>query len=102
MAFDNIQGITEIKYASRVRCFCPLGDDWYSADVGIEVQLPDRIPDYCELDAFVRSMDSQKLILEDVCSNVWERVKQETRGVVRVSVSSSDAVHSPVTVVKAG
>ena len=102
MSFDNTQGITKITYESRVRCFCPMGDDWYSADVKVEAKSLLRIPDYCDLDAFVRELDAQKLILEDVCAKVWQKVKDETEGVVSVSVHSSDAVHSPVTVYKAG
>ena len=101
-SFPNLQGITEINYRSRVRCYCPMGSDFYSADVAVQVNSPVNIPDYVEVDAFIRSLDGQSFILEDVCAIVWNKLKADTNGFVIVAVESSDAVHSPVSVKKAG
>lgn len=85
----------------RVKCFCPMGDDWYSANVSIEVKAPKTIPDYCDVETFLRrKVDGKPYILEDVCARVHRFVKKQTHGKVRVRVSSSDAVHPPVLVEK--
>ena len=94
--------MTDIEMHGRVRCFCPMGNDWYSADVSIRVSEPRLIPDYCNVDSFLASLDGTERIIEDVCADVHGYIKAQTRGNVTVSVKSGDAVHLPVEVTIAG
>lgn len=95
-------GVTRIRLSGRVKCFCPLGDDWYSGDVDVVVDDPAFIPDYCDVDRMLATIDGNDYIIEEVCSEVHGWFKDVTRGTVSVSVRVSDSVHLPVVVTKEG
>lgn len=96
--FENKQGIGKIKLDGRTHLFCPLGDDWYTANIHIEVSDPQTIPDYIDVTRFLEEMDGKSLIIEDVCKEVYVYMLGQTRGTIAVSVQVDDARHLPVTV----
>ena len=101
MAFANEGKITDIEYWGRVRCYCPLGRDFYSADVVVSISDPQMIPDYCDLDAKLRKMDGKELTLEEACYRFFKFCRKQIKhGYLKVSVYSADATHSPVKVSK--
>lgn len=100
MNFRNEQGVTRIEAVGRIKCFCPLGDDWYSGDVAVKVESPEMIPDYCDVDKMLAAIDGSERIIEDVCADVHSWFKDATHGRVSVSVSVCDSVHLPVVVTK--
>ena len=100
--FENKQEINVINLYGRVRAFCPMGNAWYSADIEIEVSGPQTIPDYMDVDAHVHSLDGKSLIIEDLATSVFDFMKAQTSGHVRVTASSDDGVHLAVKVTKEG
>lgn len=102
-SFANTQGITKINMSQNIQCFCPLGNDWYTNQVEIEL-IPDKIiPDYCEVDDFVRSLGGESLIIEDVVKALFDYFKN-SYGCSYVKIKSyvNDAKHLSVSVVKEG
>lgn len=100
--FDNSQGISDIQMTGNVIAFCPMGDDWYNAEVNIHVNEPKTIPDYCDITDYLQTLNGQDLILEDVCQHVFDFVTEQTGGNVIVDVFTDTANHIPVKVTISG
>ena len=100
--FENTQGIGKIVMDGRTHLFCPMGDDWYTANIHIEIEGMETIPDYIDVTRFMEQMDGTSLIIEDACSMVHGFIVEQTHGDVTVSISVDDARHIPVTVTIGG
>lgn len=99
--FENVQGISRISFNQNVQCFCPLGNDWYTNQLTIEMEVGNIVPDYCDVDDFIRSISGQSLIIEDVISKVYDYfIDTYSPLSLRVESYVDDAKHLPVTVVK--
>ena len=99
---ENTYGVRKIIMQLRARCFCPLGEDWYTSDCSIEF-VPDRlIPDYVEVGKWLEeNVDGKKMIAEEVADSIHnfftERYKPKD---CLVSCSVSDAKHCPITIIR--
>ena len=99
--FYNKQGITEITFTQNIQCFCPLGNDWYTNHVEVNMIPDETIPDYCDVDDFLRGLAGKSLIIEDVVDAIYSYLCTNYKPKsVRVQSSVDDAKHLPVTVVK--
>lgn len=98
--FKNKQGITEITMNGTTHLFCPLGNDFYTANTTITVSEPKMIPDYCDVTKFFEEIDGKSLIIEDVCKKVLKFVKKQTKNAtsITVTIEVDDARHLPVSV----
>lgn len=99
--FSNTQGISRIKFTQNVQCYCPLGDDWYTNHITVNMKLGDTVPDYCEIDDFIRSIAGQSLIIEDVINLIYTHLR-DNYCPIELCVESyvDDAKHLAVTVTK--
>lgn len=102
--FKNEYGVSKIKYTQKCRCFCPIGKADYTNNFTVTITPKKWIPDYCEIDKFIREqLDGKSLVIEDaVC-----KLKQWLTGEIhpyRVEVESdvTDGVHGHVTVTVSG
>lgn len=99
--FENKQNITKISFSQNIQCYCPLGNDWYTNHVFVEMQLGNVVPDYCEVDEFTRSIAGKSLIIEDVVNAVYEYLISEySPKYLYVKSVVDDAKHIPVSVIK--
>lgn len=99
MSFENTQNIHKIVNMHDIVCFCPLGQDFYSAVVEVTIIEPKTIPDYLDTDRFVDSLSGKELIIEDLANEIAQRFKEDTDAeIVTVEAYVSNAKHSPVTV----
>lgn len=98
--FKNKQGITEITMYGTTHLFCPLGNDFYTANVTITVSEPKMIPDYCDVTKFFESIDGKNLIIEDACRKTMKFIRKQTRvaSSITVTIDVNDARHLPVSV----
>lgn len=101
---ENKYKINDIEIEMRARCFCPLGQDWYTNQFEIEFQPDETIPDYCELDAFLKNnIDGKEYIIEEAVSVLFEHLEQQYKPVfLCVKSRVTDAAHSAVTVQRYG
>lgn len=99
--FENVQGITEISFEQNVQCYCPLGNDWYTNQLFITI-VPDKlIPDYCDVDDFIRGLSGKSLIIEDVIKEIFEYFKNEYAPKnIKIQSYVNDAKHLTVRVIK--
>lgn len=99
-SFENKQGITEIEMTGKAHCFCPLGNDWYDAEVKVLLTPTDTIMDYCDVDTFFESLNGGELIIEDVVNRTFNYFSAYKPEQLRVTANVDNARHLPVSVTK--
>lgn len=94
-------GVTEIVMEKVIHCFCPLGNDWYTAHALMTIKPGDSLPDYCDIDDYIKSnIEGKTLIIEDVALELTTMCQAINPFSVEVEIRVGDAVHLPVTVKK--
>ena len=99
---ENGYEIERIVIESTAKCFCPLGQDWYTNNFTIAFLPNANIPDYCKMDEWIdQNIKGKELIIEAAVSMLHAYL-QDTYKPRFVSVKSrvTDARHSAVTVFK--
>ncbi len=101
MQFENKQGITEINMYQNIQAYCPLGDEYYTNEVSMHMTGMKVIPDYCDLDKFLRGLAGSKMIIEDVVATIFDKLDKDCQPEHLVVTSLvHDAIHLDVTVSK--
>ena len=63
--FKNESGVSKIKYTQKCRCFCPIGKADYTNNFTVTITPKKWIPDYCEIDKFIREqLDGKSLVID--------------------------------------
>lgn len=97
--FENKQHVSEITMHGTLHLWCPMGSDWYTADVTITALSPETIPDYIDVTKYLDELDGQSLIIEDAAQKVAEyTLSQVGDAYVAVTLDVEDAHHLPVSV----
>ena len=99
-SFENKQGITLIKMHKKTRHFCPLGNDWYTARIEVELVPGETIMDYCDVDRFFKAINKGEQIIEDVVAQVFGHFEVYGPKALKVTASVMNAAHLPVEVTK--
>lgn len=99
---ENEFAITGITINPTARCFCPLGNDWYTNQFTVSITPAALIPDYCDIDTFVGSeINGKKIIIEEAVIMLYDFIKKNYHpAALKVVSTVTDAAHSPVTVTK--
>ena len=64
--FENRYGVRKIVYKQKCRCFCPIGKTDYTNEFTVTMEPAEIIPDYCEIDKFIREcLEGESLVIED-------------------------------------
>lgn len=102
MSFKNEQEISNIQIGPiKVHNFCTLGKDWYTNNLSIVIRPYNEIPDYVDIDKYIKSLEGEHLIIEDVVAKVYEHIYNVYQPkYLKISSYVDDAVHSPVMVEK--
>lgn len=102
MRFENTYNVGSITNTHNIVCFCPLGNDFYSAEVKVTVERPKFIPDYLDTDAYIEKLAGGEHIIEDLTDNIAQHFLSETEADhVTVSAYVENAKHSPVEIIVA-
>lgn len=98
----NEYKIEHISIESTAKCFCPLGKDWYTNQFTIDMYPNSYLPDYCELDAFIKeNINGRHLIIEAAVAMLFEHVMEKySPASLDVISYVDDAAHSAVTVTR--
>ena len=96
----NEYGIDEISIDSTAKCYCPLGKDWYTNQFSVTIKPNDYIPDYCELDVFIKDeINGKHLIIEAAVALLFQHITElYDPAYLEVVSYVDDAAHSAVTV----
>lgn len=97
----NTYGITTIKATKRISAYCPMGKDYYTADIEIEF-VPDAIiMDYCELDNYLNQQSGLSLIIEELIEKIYNHLQGKYKPkAVGVTVKAYSNTHLYVEVTK--
>lgn len=98
--FANTYGVRKIVYKKNCRCFCPIGEAEYTNEFTVTMEPGDTIPDYCEIDKFIREqLDGKSLVIEDAACKLKQWLTGEIHPYwVEVESDVTDGVHGHVTV----
>lgn len=98
--FQNRQKISNITMKPIVRCFCPLGQAWYTGHFAVHFVPSETIPDYCDIDKWVKdNIDGQCLIIEDAVAAIYEHLQTTyTPAGLHIIADVEDAGHFAVEV----
>ena len=97
---ENKFGIRSINIEIEAKCFCPIGKDWYTNKFDIDIEPEKLIPDYCELDKWVKeNINGKELLIEEAVSKLYNHII-ETYYPYSCDIASyvDDATHSNVVV----
>lgn len=97
---ENTYGIKKITIKAKAHCYCPLGSDYYTNNFEIIIEPNNNIPDYCDVDAFIKNeIEGKSLIIESAIQKIKEFIEAEYKpNSITVCSTVADAVHSEVTV----
>lgn len=101
--FANEMGISEIKFKQNIVCMCPIGKQYCTYQMYVEMVPDEVIPDYIEVGKWMGSMNAKSYTLEDATAEVFDYIGNEYMPLeLKVTCKCDDAAHMPVTVVKEG
>lgn len=100
MPVENNMNIGEIIYEDKLKCFCPLGKDYYHNNFVITINPSKMIPDYIILHEAIQELHCHELIIEDAVAKVLDIVKEYDPIKVIVKSVVTDAPHPKVTITK--
>ena len=100
----NEYKVTSITISGEAKCFCPLGQDWYTNRFTMELQPDEVIPDYCEIDRYIdENINGKHYIIEEAVKILYEYLASTyAPDFLRVSSSVTDATHCAVVVAREG
>lgn len=98
----NEYGIAMIRIESTAKCFCPLGQDWYTNQFEIYFEPDELIPDYCEMDRWIEENINQMHMIIEYAVAALHKYLTDTYKPKSCKVTSyvDDAKHSAVVVTK--
>lgn len=104
MKIENKQNISNITIKTKTHNLCPIGDDWYTCNINIDITPGKLIPDYIEVDKFIfDNIEKKEYIIENVVAEIFKYIAENYKPKhIKVTASVEDAIHSPVIVEKEG
>lgn len=99
--FANTMGVDMIRFKQNVQCWCPIGNAYCTYQVSVSMVPGEVVPDYVEVEKYMRGMSGRRLTIEAAVGEVFEYLEREYNPESQcVSIYCDDAVHFPVTVSK--
>lgn len=97
---SNTQSISVIEADKRISLYCPIGKDYYTADVKIKF-LPNAFyMDYIDLDQFLNNMGGSNLTIEEAIEQIYNELQRYMPKKVSVTIEAFSNTHLHVIVTK--
>ena len=97
---ENKQSISLIKANKQISMFCPLGNDYYTANIHIKFVPNDYYMDYIDLDVFLNKMGGMKLTIEEAVDMIYIELQRYAPLKTNVTIEAHSNTHLKVTVSK--
>ena len=97
---NNTQSITTIKANKQITLYCPLGEDYYTADIYITFLPNAHYMDYVDLDIFLINLSGKSLTIEDACNEVYNELQKYKPKKTNVTIKAYSNTHLNVVVTK--
>lgn len=98
---ENTMSITEVEVYGAVQCFCPIGKEYFNGEITVTMVPNQFIPDYIELEKFIRNLSGSSLLVEDCVCSIYEHIMDNyLPHKLKVECFTDSAAHYPVKVVR--
>ena len=97
---NNIQSISLIEANKQISLYCPIGKDYYTANILIEFVPDAHYMDYIDLDVFINDMGGMSLTIEEAVDMVYKELQRYKPKKTKVSIVAFSNTHLNVTVTK--
>ena len=99
---ENKFKINSISIDTTAKCFCPLGNDWYTNQFAVNFVPGEMIPDYCHVDKWIdENINGKAMIIEEAVAMLYEHLRDTYKpDSLNVTSYVEDARHCAVTVSK--
>lgn len=96
----NTQSINLIEGDKRISLYCPIGEDYYTADIHFKFVPDQYYMDYIDLDKFICGLSGKNLTIEDAAETVHEELQKYSPLKSCVTIEADSNTHLHVTVAK--
>lgn len=96
----NTEEITNISADKRISLCCPIGKDYYTADVTIMFYPDKYYMDYIELDRFLNQLSGLSYTIEEAAKKIYDHLQTYLPLATKVTIKAYSNTHLPVTVTK--
>jgi NADPH-dependent 7-cyano-7-deazaguanine reductase QueF len=97
---ENTQYITAIEADKRISLYCPIGKDYYTADVTIKFVPNAYYMDYIELDQYLNRLSGLSLTIEEAAKDIYEELQKYYPAKAKVTIEAFSNTHLHVKVTK--
>lgn len=97
--FENSMKVDRLKFTAKTVPYCRLGENYYHADITVEIMLGKKLCDFLDIEDYFKSLNGESLIDEELVAKVFEDFKavyEPEHMIVTVRTSS----HFPLEVSK--
>lgn len=99
--FKHTQGLASIEFEKTITVWCPLGNDYYTATIGVYFRPGEYLMDYLDEEDYFKELSGEKLIIEDLLAKVFDHyMKTYEPKELTITVNATNATHFPVKVCK--
>lgn len=96
----NLQKINLIEADKRINLYCPIGKDYYTADVTIKF-VPDKYyMDYIDLDQYLNRLSGLSLTIEEAAKDIYEELQLYAPVQTKVTIEAFSNTHLHVKATK--
>ena len=97
---SNKQKITLIEANKRISLYCPIGKDYYTADVLMKFTPDKYYMDYIKLDNFLNRLSGLSYTIEEVAEHIYNELQRYEPHNCSVIIQAYSNTHLNVTVTK--
>lgn len=99
---ENTQKINGITIETTAKCYCPIGNDIYTNQFTITLYPDKQLPDYCEVDKWIKeNIEGKTMIVEEAVNQLYVFFSEYCRPKYLVVKSCvKDADHCTVMITK--
>ena len=99
--FKHTQGISSAVFTKTITVYCPLGKDFYTAELTVDFRPDEWMMDYIDVENFIDKLQGSTNIIEDVVAKIHAHLNEEYQPkYVKVVCNATNAKHFPVIVTK--
>ena len=97
---QNTQSITIIEADKQISLYCPIGEDYYTANIHIKFAPDKYYMDYIDLDRFIVDLSGSHLTIEDAAETVYNELQIYEPLKTKVMIEAFSNTHLNVKVTK--
>ena len=94
--------VDSVQLFEKLTCYCPLGKDYYHAEIEIVFEYDEEAFDFIEVHQEILNLNGKSMIVEDLVDRVYKIMIKYKPLMVSVEAKVESNVHCKVVVTKSG